>query len=117
MGRIAAHGVDHYIGAAVARETLHLLRPPGIAVRQHAVRTRLAARRGLRWVADERWHSQQQGRFLPDGRYELKVPYSGTRELLMDVLNYGSDAEIVEPPALREQVRALLQLAMSHYDQ
>ena len=34
----------------------------------------------------------------------------------MDVLNYGSDAEIVEPPALREQVRALLQLAMSHYD-
>ena len=72
--------------------------------------------KAARWVADERWHSQQQGRFLPDGRYELKVPYSGTRELLMDVLNYGSDAEIVEPPALREQVRALLQLAMSHYD-
>jgi predicted DNA-binding transcriptional regulator YafY len=72
--------------------------------------------KAARWVADERWHSQQQGRFLPDGRYELKVPYSGTRELLMDVLNYGSDAEIVEPPVLREQVRALLQLAMSHYD-
>ena len=26
----------------------------------------------------------------------------------MDVLHYGSDAEIVEPPALREQARALL---------
>jgi predicted DNA-binding transcriptional regulator YafY len=78
--------------------------------------TILFSAKAARWVADERWHSQQQGRFLPDGRYELKVPYSGTRELLMDVLNYGSDAEIVEPPALREQVRALLQLAMSHYD-
>ena len=69
-----------------------------------------------RWVADEHWHSQQQGRFLPDGRYELKVPYSAARELLMDVLHYGSDAEIVEPPMLREQARSLLSLALSHYD-
>ena len=67
--------------------------------------------KAARWVADERWHSQQQGRFLPDGRYELKVPYSNSRELLMDVLHYGSDAEIVEPPALREQARSLLSLA------
>ena len=72
--------------------------------------------RAARWVADEHWHSQQQGRFLPDGRYELKVPYGASRELLMDVLHYGSDAEIVEPKALREQARSLLQLALSHYD-
>jgi predicted DNA-binding transcriptional regulator YafY len=48
-----------------------------------------------RWVADEHWHSQQQGEWLNDGRYELKVPYSNSRELLMDVLKYGPDAEIV----------------------
>jgi predicted DNA-binding transcriptional regulator YafY len=72
--------------------------------------------KAARWVADERWHSQQQGRFLPDGRYELKVPYSNSRELLMDVLHYGSDAEIAEPPALREQARALLALAISNYE-
>lgn len=72
--------------------------------------------KAARWVADERWHSQQQGRFLPDGRYELKVPYSNSRELLMDVLHYGSDAEIVEPPVLREQARALLALAISNYE-
>jgi predicted DNA-binding transcriptional regulator YafY len=72
--------------------------------------------RAARWVADEHWHSQQQGRFLADGRYELKVPYSASRELLMDVLHYGSDAEIVEPKALREQARALLQLSLSNYD-
>ena len=72
--------------------------------------------KAARWVADERWHSQQQGRFLPDGRYELKVPYSNSRELLMDVLHYGSDAEILEPPSLREQARSLLALAISNYE-
>jgi predicted DNA-binding transcriptional regulator YafY len=72
--------------------------------------------RAARWVADERWHSQQQGRFLPDGRYELKVPYSSSRELLMDVLHYGADAEVVAPTALREQARSLLALALSSYD-
>jgi predicted DNA-binding transcriptional regulator YafY len=72
--------------------------------------------RAARWVADEHWHSQQQGRHLGDGRYELKVPYSNARELLMDVLHYGSDAEIVEPPALREQARSLLALALGNYD-
>ena len=72
--------------------------------------------KAARWVADERWHSQQQGRFLSDGRYELKVPYSNSRELLMDVLHYGSDAEILEPPSLREQARSLLALAISNYE-
>lgn len=72
--------------------------------------------KSARWVADERWHSKQQGRFLPDGRYELKIPYSAGRELLMDVLHYGADAEIVEPASLRAQARTLLDLARSNYD-
>ena len=72
--------------------------------------------RAARWVADEHWHSQQQGRWLADGRYELKVPYGNARELLMDVLHYGADAEIAEPASLREQARALLALALSNYD-
>lgn len=72
--------------------------------------------RAARWAADEHWHSQQQGRYLPDGSYELKVPYSAARELLMDVLHYGADATIVEPPSLREQARSLLALALSNYE-
>ncbi|WP_442682448.1 helix-turn-helix transcriptional regulator [Stenotrophomonas sp. JC08] len=72
--------------------------------------------KAARWVADEHWHSRQQGRFLADGRYELKVPYSVSRELLMDVLHYGSDAEIVEPQSLREQAKTLLALALGNYD-
>ncbi|HEY6941651.1 YafY family protein [Dokdonella sp.] len=68
-----------------------------------------------RWVADEHWHSQQQGERLPDGRYELRVPYSNSRELLMDVLKYGPDAEVVAPVSLREEMKILLQLALGAY--
>jgi predicted DNA-binding transcriptional regulator YafY len=68
-----------------------------------------------RWVADERWHSQQQGHWMPDGRFELKLPYSNSRELLMDVLKYGPEAEVVSPVSLREEMRILLQLAIGSY--
>jgi predicted DNA-binding transcriptional regulator YafY len=68
-----------------------------------------------RWVADEHWHSQQQGTWLKDGRYELKLPYSNSKELLMDVLKYGPDVEVVAPLSLREEAKISLQLALSGY--
>jgi predicted DNA-binding transcriptional regulator YafY len=71
--------------------------------------------KAARWVADEHWHSKQEGRFLPDVRYEMRLPYSNAKELLMDVLRYGADAQITEPASLREQARAMLQLALSAY--
>ncbi|MDY0054976.1 MAG: YafY family protein [Methyloversatilis sp.] len=57
-----------------------------------------------RWVAAEKWHPDQVGRVLEDGGYELKVPYTDDRELLMDVLKFGADCEVVEPTTLRERV-------------
>ncbi len=71
--------------------------------------------KSARWVGDEHWHSKQEGRFLPDGRYELRLPYSNARELLMDVLRYGPDAEIVEPVSLREQLRSMLHITAAVY--
>ena len=58
-----------------------------------------------RWVADETWHPEQQTRWLPDGRFELRVPYSDPRELVMDILKYGPDVEVVAPEALRTAVQ------------
>ncbi len=72
--------------------------------------------KAARWVADEHWHSKQEGRMLDDGRYELRLPYSNARELLMDVLRYGPDAEIITPVALREEARIQLRLALNGYD-
>lgn len=57
-----------------------------------------------RWVAAEKWHPDQLGRVLEDGGYELKVPYTDDRELLMDVLKFGADCQVLEPIGLRDRV-------------
>jgi len=68
-----------------------------------------------RYVAKERWHRDQQGHALDDGRYELRVPYSNPAELVMDILKYGPDCEVVAPPALREAVAGRLGEALRAY--
>ena len=68
-----------------------------------------------RWVAEEIWHPDQKSRWLNDGRYELRVPYSDARELLMDILKYGPDVEVVAPPELREAVAKSLGAAADQY--
>jgi len=57
-----------------------------------------------RWVAEENWHPEQQGEFLEDGSWLLKVPFSGARELIMDIMRYGSEVEVLAPGFLREAV-------------
>src|SRR5512137_383015 len=57
-----------------------------------------------RWVSSEVWHPQQDGRMQLDGTYLLKLPYSQQPELVMDVLKYGADVEVLSPPALRAAV-------------
>jgi proteasome accessory factor C len=68
-----------------------------------------------RWVADERWHPQQEGMWLPDGRYELRIPYRSSRELVMDVMRHGPDVEVVAPAELRAEVEAQLRRALEQY--
>ncbi|MBK8889575.1 MAG: YafY family transcriptional regulator [Dechloromonas sp.] len=68
-----------------------------------------------RWVAAEHWHPEQQGKFLPDGRYQLRLPYSNDPELIMDILKYGPDCEVVEPGDLREKVVGLLRKTLENY--
>ncbi|MGB0127987.1 MAG: WYL domain-containing protein, partial [Rhodocyclaceae bacterium] len=41
-----------------------------------------------RWVSQETWHPDQKGRLLDDGSYELRVPFSQTPELIMDILRH-----------------------------
>ncbi len=68
-----------------------------------------------RWVAAEQWHPAQFGRWLEDGSYELFVPYGDPRELLLDVMRYGAEVEVLEPPALRAVVAARLRAAAELY--
>ena len=68
-----------------------------------------------RWVAEETWHPKQQARFLTDGRYELKIPYRKPQELLMDILKYGPDVDVVAPEELRQAVKVRLEQAVNQY--
>lgn len=68
-----------------------------------------------RWVAEETWHGDQIGYWADDGRYELQVPYSDQTELLMEVLRYGPEAEIIRPEALRARAREALERALMQY--
>jgi proteasome accessory factor C len=69
-----------------------------------------------RWVSEELWHPRQKGRFLPDGTYELHLPYGDPRELLMDILRHGAQVEVAAPDALREAVAGELRRAADRYD-
>ena len=68
-----------------------------------------------RWVMSERWHPKQKNRWLADGSYVIELPYSDHRELVMDVLRYGPDVEVLAPTSLREEVMSRLKGALEHY--
>lgn len=67
------------------------------------------------WVSLETWHPDQTSRFLDDGSYELEVPYSNDEELVMDLLRYGPDVEVLAPPELRARMLERLSAAAKKY--
>jgi predicted DNA-binding transcriptional regulator YafY len=67
-----------------------------------------------RWVADEQWHPDQIGQWK-NSAYELQVPYSDPRELVMDILKHGPDVEVIAPADLRDQVAERLRAAANKY--
>jgi hypothetical protein len=66
-------------------------------------------------VADEVWHPQQQAQRLPDGGFQLSVPYADERELILDILKYGPDVEVIAPLSLRRAVQERLRMALAQY--
>lgn len=83
-------------------------------VPRHVAVLRFTAERA-RWVAEEQWHPHQEGKFLQDGSYELKVPYGDPRELIADIMRHGPEVEVIEPEALRAEVAGALEQALSRY--
>jgi predicted DNA-binding transcriptional regulator YafY len=69
------------------------------------------------WASREEWHPQQQGRWLEDGRYELRLPYVDDTELVMDLLRQGEQVRVLAPPALVAAVQARLAAAAAQYGQ
>lgn len=84
----------------------------GPAVHEAVLRFAPAA---SRWVTREIWHSRQQRQIEPTGHLVLTIPYSNDRELLMDILRYGADVEVLSPDSLRNTVKREMQEALERY--
>jgi len=68
-----------------------------------------------RWVADEVWHPEQQGKRLDNGSYELRIPYCHHFELVMDILRHGPHVLVIEPQSLVDEVKSQLSQALGRY--
>lgn len=65
------------------------------------------------WVSREEWHPAQRSEFLPDGRWQLWLPYVDDTELLMDLLRHAGQVQVLAPQALREAYAQRLRQAVA----
>lgn len=68
-----------------------------------------------RWVAKETWHPKQQGKFDASGHYILEFEFNKTDELIMDILKYGSDVEVLSPESLRIEIQTEINNMLKKY--
>jgi predicted DNA-binding transcriptional regulator YafY len=67
------------------------------------------------WVSREVWHPRQDGKMQLDGSYLLRLPYAQEPELVMDILKYGPDVQVLAPDSLKEAVATKLRAAAALY--
>jgi proteasome accessory factor C len=68
-----------------------------------------------KWVADESWHSNQQGQWLDNGNYQLSIPFNDSRELIMDILKHGAEVKVKSPQFLVDGVRGQIEAMQNIY--
>lgn len=71
--------------------------------------------RAARWVSREHWHSAQVGHFDGAGYYVLELPYASSSELVMDILRYGPDVEVIHPQSLKAELVGMLRHTLKLY--
>jgi len=68
-----------------------------------------------RWVAAQSWHPKQRAHIEKDGAYLLELPYAEMPELVMEILKFGPDVEVLAPAELRERVAQSVAAAAQRY--
>ena len=56
------------------------------------------------YITETRWHASQQIEDLPDGHFVFQVEVSEPREVGWWVLQWGANAEVLEPQSLRQEM-------------
>jgi predicted DNA-binding transcriptional regulator YafY len=72
--------------------------------------------KAARWVSAQRWHPDERHRVEKDGSYVLEIPYADDRELLMEIMKFGPDVEVLAPSSLRTRVSDSHKEAARRYD-
>jgi proteasome accessory factor C len=70
-----------------------------------------------RWIAEEQWHPDQKGSYDEEGAWTLELPFSSARELVMDIMRYGPEVEVISPDSLRDAVAEAARKTVAAYDQ
>jgi predicted DNA-binding transcriptional regulator YafY len=78
------------------------------------VAIRFAARQA-RWIRERRWHRSARVQEGLDGSLVLNLRVAETSEIVRWVLQFGSEAEVLEPPSLRAAVAEQLRASLAAY--
>lgn len=62
-----------------------------------------------------RWHRDQQTTPLPNGGVRVQFPITSLREVVAWVLEWGTNAKVIEPPELRQRVVDELRNSLDQY--
>ncbi len=84
-------------------------------VPSHTAHLRFTGRAAMR-VRGSEWHPSQEQQHNPDGSVELWVPYSDHRELVLDILRYGAEVQVLSPATLKKEVIAQFKKALAVYE-
>jgi len=71
---------------------------------EHQLVTLLFSAQRAPFVLEQHWCDGQQHQLLDDGRLQLTIPVADHREIIMKILQHGSEVEVLEPPELRHKV-------------
>jgi proteasome accessory factor C len=69
-----------------------------------------------REVSRQNWHPKQEGQWIADTTFRLTVPYGHARELVMDILRWGEEAEARGPEELRKTIKMVLAGMQKKYE-
>jgi len=73
------------------------------------------APRQARWIRERRWHRSARVQEGLDGSLVLNLKVAETSEIVRWVLQFGHEAEVLEPPSLRAAVAEQLASALAAY--
>lgn len=69
-----------------------------------------------RYIRRRQWHSTQKITELPGGGCEIEATVAGTTEIVPWVLEWGAEAEVLEPQSLRDEIAQELKGALAKYE-